>query len=242
MTCRIAAWCSVPLLACVLWAAPLPKDKNDLGPITDEQLKQASENMKNVLLAVHNFESAYGHLPADIVDGDGKAILSWRVMILPYLEEDELYRKFKLDEPWDSKANKELIESIPKIYTPVRGKPKEKGMTFLRGFVGKDAFFEAGRKLRIADIFGGDGASNTVAVVEAGEPCLWTKPEDLPFDADKDLPKLGGQFDGDFHVGMADGSVRLVDGKSFVPKAFKAAITCSSGEVIDEEKAFGKKK
>jgi hypothetical protein len=228
-----------------LVAAPVPKGaKEDFGPITDEQLKESVNNLKQILLAMHNYESANGFLPNNgNPTGQGKAVVSWRVHLLPYLEQDHLYREmmadFKWDEPWDSKDNLKFVEKMPKIYAPVRVKTKEKGHTFYRGFTGADAVFEAGLKLRFVAIT--DGLSNTAAVVEAGESVPWTCPDDLPFDPKKDLPKLGGLFDGDFHVAFADGSVRKATGKKVNDAEFRKLITRSGGEVGDTDAALGNK-
>src|SRR5205807_2756917 len=62
-----------------------------------------------------SFHDANGGFPAAAIqDNKGKAMLSWRVAILPYVEEAPLYRQFKLDEPWDSKHNKKLLAKMPK--------------------------------------------------------------------------------------------------------------------------------
>jgi hypothetical protein len=46
-----------------------------------------------------------GRLPAPALrDKDGKQLLSWRVALLPFLGEMELYKQFHLDEPWDSET------------------------------------------------------------------------------------------------------------------------------------------
>ena len=64
---------------------------------------------------MHNYREAHGRFPAPAIQGkDGKPLLSWRVAILPYLEEDGLYQSFKLDEPWDSPHNKPLLERMPR--------------------------------------------------------------------------------------------------------------------------------
>jgi hypothetical protein len=84
-----------------------------------------------------------------------------------------------------------------------------------------------------------DGSSNTVMVVEAGESVPWTKPDDLPFDAKKDLPKLGGLFDGVFHAAYADGSVHRSKAK-FDAETLKAMITRNGGEVIMHSNVFEK--
>ena len=179
---------------------------------TKKELALASNNLKQIGLAFHNYGSNHADKWADdLTDKDGRVLLSWRVALLPDLEEEKLYKEFKLDEAWDSEHNKKLIAKMPKVYAPVRAKAKE-GETFLQRFVGKDALFnEKGSSYTIPTI--PDGTSNTGLVLEAGDPVIWTKPADLPFNAKGPLPKLGGLFDGDFHIVFCDGSVqRLQEG------------------------------
>ncbi len=202
-------------------------------PPTRKELLISQNNLKQIALAFHGFHDANNAFPGNIMSKDGKPLLSWRVAILPYIEQDQLYKLFKLDEPWDSDNNKKLIEKMPKLYAPVRGKAKA-GETFYQIFVGKDALFtEKGPQYKIDNI--PDGTSNTALVVEAGEPVTWTKPADLPFDQKKDLPKLGGLFDGEFHVGLCDGSVMRVK-KDFDAQEMKNLIMPADGNVIDLKK------
>lgn len=148
--------------------------------------------------------------------------------ILPYVEESELFKAFKLDESWDSDHNKKLIDKMPKVYAPVRGKA-EKGETFYRGFTGAGTMMEAGKTIRIRDIR--DGSSNTVLVVEAERAVPWTKPDDLPFDAKKELPKVGGTvFPDGFVCVFGDGSVRYIK-KTIAAGTLKGLITRDGGEV-----------
>jgi Protein of unknown function (DUF1559) len=225
----------------LLVAAPVPKKKQkDYGAVTEEQLKEANKRMKLLILAMHNYESAYGHLPNDITDKDGKPLLSWRLALLPYVEDEntELYKQFKLDEAWDSENNKKLIEKLPKIYAPIRVETEDAGHTFVQGFEGKGVVFQPGKKLTIISIT--DGTSNTIGVLEAETSTPWTKPGGLPFDEKKDLPGFGGELEGDFHIGFLDGSVRFVKKKNMDAKEFKKFITISDGLAIDTEKAIGK--
>lgn len=241
ITTRVFAGLCGVLLAVAVIAAPVPKEKKiDFGPITDEQLRQAKNNLKQIGIALHAYHDTYGHLPANITDKAGKPLLSWRVAILPFVEADELYREFKLDEPWDSKTNKKLVEKMPQVYTPVRATTKEKVLTFLQGFDGPDTTFELGKRLRIPASFP-DGTSNTIAVVEAGEPVVWTQPTDIPFNPKTDLPKLGSQFDGDFHVVCMDGAVYHAIGKQMNAAEFKKMVTKSDGQVNNRDAAFGRR-
>jgi Protein of unknown function (DUF1559) len=214
-------------------AAPVPKDEVKLKPATDAQREEVKTNLKILGLALHNFHDAMGYFPTDIVDAKTKKpLLSWRVALLPYFEEDDLYTQFKLDEPWDSKANLKLAEKLPKIYAPTRAKAKP-GETFYRGFGGKGEFaglFEPGARVTMSHIT--DGTSNTIAVIDAGEPVVWTKPDtDIPNDPKAALPKLGAMIDDDYYCLMCDGSVRTVK-RVTDEKVLRAMISRAGGEVV----------
>ena len=222
--------------AVALLAAPTPKENKKLPPPTAKELKQSQDNLKQIGIAFHNYIDKTNSFPNNVVNKDGKATLSWRVLLLPYLDEGALYKEFKLDEPWDSKHNQALIEKIPKVFAPIRV-PAEKGVTFYRGYTGADTIFELDKILRFAHVT--DGLSNTILAIEAGEPCIWTKPDDLPYDAEKPLPKLGGLFEGDFHVLMCDGSVHRGYSTKMVADEFKKMVTRSDGMVLDSDKGLG---
>jgi prepilin-type processing-associated H-X9-DG protein len=169
---------------------------------------RSQNNLRQIALAMHNFSDNTGRMPpAAIYDRSGKPLLSWRVIILPYIEQDALYKQFHLDEPWDSDHNKKLLAQIPPIYTTAG--PKGPPLTHYQGFHGKGAFFEGKTGIRFpADI--PDGTSNTIMIVEAADAVPWTKPQDLPYDPDKPLPKLGGLSEGGFNAAFCDGSVHFI--------------------------------
>jgi hypothetical protein len=201
------------------------------APITPEMLKQSRENLKDLALAIHTYHDLYGHFPSNVLDKGGNALLSWRVHLLPFMEETPLFNQFKMNEPWDSANNKPLLEKMPKVFAPVRVKPAA-GETYYLGFSGKATCFEPRNPVGLSKLV--DGTSLTALLVEAGSGVPWTKPEDVPFDAAKDLPKLGGLFDGDFHMALADGSVVKVK-KSFDPDIMKRIVTINDGQMINME-------
>jgi prepilin-type processing-associated H-X9-DG protein len=189
--------------------------------------------MKQIGLAMHNYLSATNTFPKPMItDNNGKPLLSWRVAILPYIEQGELYNKFHLDEPWDSPHNKALINEMPPTYVcPSRGNV-EPGTTTYRMFVGKGAFSEKDQGTPIAGIT--DGTSNTIMVVEAAEAVPWTKPDsDLEFDPDAkpSLYGAGSPHPGGFNALFGDGSVRFIK-NSIAAQVFRALITRAGGEVI----------
>jgi hypothetical protein len=168
-------------------------------------LRRSQQNLKVIGQALHNYHDTYKYFPSPaIYDPNGRPLLSWRVAILPFLAEpqlDGIYKKFRFDEAWDSEHNLALAAEMPALYAPVLP-TKQKNVTFYQAFAGAGALFEPRKKIRMADVL--DGTSNTLAVVEAAEPVIWTKPEDLPFVPDQALPRLGGQFPGYVNALTAD--------------------------------------
>jgi hypothetical protein len=208
---------------------------------------RSSNNLKQMALAFHNYNDVYGGIPANaIYSKDGKALLSWRVAILPFIEEDTLYKQFKLDEAWDGPNNKTLLARMPKVYAPVAGKTKVPYGTFYQVFTGPDTPFNPkAARFGFPSIGGSiprtfpDGTSNTLLIVEAGEAVPWTRPEDIPYDAKKPLPKLGGQFPNGFFAAFADGSVKFLR-KDFDEATMRNLINPADGNVIDLSKVLPK--
>ena len=94
------------------WAAALTK------PLRENAARTVCiNNLKQIGLAMHNYHDRHKSLPsAYTVDKAGKPLLSWRVLILPYLDQEALYKEFHLDEPWDSEHNKPLSAMVVKVY------------------------------------------------------------------------------------------------------------------------------
>ncbi len=197
---------------------------------------QSSNNLKQIGIALHSYHDATGTLPpAAITDGKGKKLLSWRVAILPYIEQDNVYKMFKLDEPWDSENNKKWGEVLIKTYMDPRAVPEKGKMnhTHYKVFAGKGTMFDGDKGLRLTDVT--DGTSNTVMVAAGGASVPWSKPDDFDFDAEKKLPDLLGPFD-TLLVAMGDGSVRAIrpDAVKDFDTVMKALITRAGGEVIPD--------
>jgi RNA polymerase sigma factor (sigma-70 family) len=219
-----------PPRAHVVAAAQDPQPKAKPEPSTDKELRAGSDNVKMLALAMHNYVAEYGHFPpAAVHSKDGKALLSWRVLLLPYLDEAKLFREFKLDEPWDSEHNKKLLPRMPAIYASPKNKPKEPHSTFYQVFTGKGTIFEGERGMRITDV--SDGTSVTILLIDAGAAVPWTKPADLAYDAKKELPKLGGIFPEGFWFARADGSASFCRNR-FREEALRAMITRNGGETV----------
>ncbi len=224
---------SIPaLLLGAAFAIPATAEEPQEPP-SRKELLTSQNNLKQIGLAFHTGYDVSGFLPTDIKDKDGKPLLSWRVAILPYVEQEPLFKQFKLDEAWDSDNNKKLIEKMPKLYAPVYVKAKA-GETYYQTFTGPGALFGGKNAPKLIDSIT-DGTSNTLMVAEAGSPVIWSKPADIPFDEKKPLPKLGGLFGGDFHVALADGSIARIR-KDFDEAEMKKLIMPADGNTLDWKK------
>ena len=196
-------------------------------------------NLKQIGIAIHSYHDANDQMPHDIVDKNGKPLLSWRVAILPYIEQDALYKQFKLDEPWDSEANTRASQTMVKTFVLPEGAigvavgDRGWGLTNYRGISGPGAAFESGKKLRLTDFT--DGTSNTIMVIETPQAVPWAKPGDFPFDPKQPLPKIvatGGNTT--FNALFGDGSVRAIK-TTTAEKTLKALFTRNGDEIIDDK-------
>ncbi len=191
---------------------------------------------------MHIYNDAAGSFPpAAICDPDGKPLLSWRVAILPYIEQYELYKKFRLDEPWDGPNNSKLLSQMPKYYAMPGDQTAPPGYTYYRVFVGNGAAFDPPRAAAKRNSLGAtegphvedftDGITHTILVVEAATAVPWTKPEELDYDPNGLLPPLGGHLSGGFHVLLGDLKVKFIT-PDVSPQTLRAAITRSGGETL----------
>lgn len=219
-------------------------------------------NLKQLGLAFHNYHDKYGCFPpAYVADSNGRPMHSWRVLILPYVDQTALYAKYKFDEPWDGPNNIRLLDSIPPVYKcpshcapprKVAGRASRFGLlacsnvgtvsssnrprcTNYAAVLGKDCAFRGAQPVSIKDIT--DGTSNTLLIGEVTDAdILWTKPEDVDI---AKHPRIGDRmgFSSDHKSGAnflrADGSVRFVS--DVVPQAtIDALYTRAGGEPIGD--------
>ncbi|HMP79765.1 MAG TPA: DUF1559 domain-containing protein [Pirellulaceae bacterium] len=201
---------------------------------------ESANNMRMLAIGMHNYHDAYRAFPAAAnIDEQKQPLLSWRVHLLPFLDEQELYEQFRLDEPWDSDHNRSLIERMPRVFMhPTM--PIEMGRTPYLAVVGEDAAVTfpgdarvPPRGVRIQDIH--DGTSNTALVVEvnAEHAVVWTQPSDFDSQFDGELlQRLQGVWpDGRIQIVLADGS--LWSGNHLTERMLRMVMTRSGGEDID---------
>ena len=209
---------------------PAGDAKRDAG-----QRAESTNKMKQLALAMHNYHDTYKHLPpAYVASKDGKPLLSWRVLLLPYLERNDLYKQFHLDEPWDSPNNKKLIERMPTVYESPNSKVSGEWKTNYVTVRSEDTIFPGKKAISFREIR--DGTSNTIMLVEANDDqaVIWTKPDDFEYDQQDPIRDLVGLWPDGFLAGLADGSVRFI-WSSTNPTDLKAFFTRNGGEKVGME-------
>ncbi len=196
---------------------------------------QSMNNFKQIGLALHNYYDNERSFPAQaIFDASGKPLLSWRVAILPYIEEQALYDKFHLDEPWDSTHNLPLLSEMPTIYLDPSspGLVVTDGKTHYLAVKGEGTAFTGKPKgTKFADIT--DGTARTVIMVQVNDANAveWTKPADYDVAAHAAAPVagIGSLHPGIFLTAFGDGHVTATP-LTITPEAFAAGVSIAGGE------------
>lgn len=188
-------------------------------------------NLRQIALAMHNYHDVYNEFPPAYKmgkDGNGNHKVSWRVLILPFLEELNLYEQYKFDEPWDSPANKRVTARMPAVFRAIGSKAAAMETDYF-AIVGENTAFKPEKGRKLAEFI--DGTSNSLLVVESRKAVHWAKPEDIALPKDK-LPKLGGIAEKGFRMVRADGSAGFVL-KSADPEQLRRLLTINDGKVTD---------
>jgi len=198
---------------------------------------QCINHEKMIGLALHNYLDQYNCFPPVMTAGeDGKPLHSWRVLMLPYIEQQGLYDQIRLDEPWDSEYNRQFHNQMPSIYACPSAKSgnRENGLTSYSVVVGMESYpleLNVGRPLKEIR----DGTSNTIAIVERKTPVCWMDPtQEITFEkacegVNVSADGLGSNHTGGMNVAIFDGSVRFIS-NTVTPGDLRALFTWAGGE------------
>lgn len=200
------------------------------------QRRERVDRVRQILIGMLNYHDVHKHLPpAAIRDKDGVPLLSWRVAILPYLEQEKLYKEFHLNEPWDSPHNSALITKMPGVYMDMGSKSDElnrQGKTTCQVPIFANSIFFKNDGTLMKEI--SDGTANTIMMVEVepGRAVAWTKPDDWQVDFAHPRQGLERNDRNQFIAGFADGHVAMLP-TDIDEKKLKALLTRDGKEPIE---------
>ncbi len=221
----------IVFLTALLWPATQPcRDPRML----------CMNNLKQIALGLHKYRDVHKKLtPPYLTDSAGEPVHSWRVMLLPFVEEQELYDQYDMSSDWNSIENLKLVSSCPPVYRCSHASKESKGETQNFAIVGDETIWHADKPMDFTDV--GDGTSNTLAFVEShGRGVKWTEPRDLRFEqmqwkinADPPGSGVSSPHPGAAIVALLDGSVRILS-ETIDKQTLKALTTANGGEAIDD--------
>jgi prepilin-type processing-associated H-X9-DG protein len=224
-------FCGGPVLALLLPAVQAAREAS-------RRIKCAN-NLVQISLAMVNYQTRYGTFPpAYIPDKNGKPMHSWRVLLLPDLERQDLYGKYRFNEPWDSPNNRKVSETAIALFQcPSANHPSGDCTTNYMMVVGPHTISDGPHSRKRTEFT--DGLSNTIMFVEVADSGVnWAEPKDLEFDKidfkinGSKKPGIGSQHSGGCNVAICDGSVHWVT-NSLAPEKVKALLTIDGGEKVN---------
>ena len=197
---------------------------------------QCNNNLKQIGLALQSYHDVYNSFPpAYIADANGKPMHSWRVLILPFMEQKPLYDRYNFDEPWDGPNNRQLADLIPPAYRcPADPAAPGSTSTGYAAITGPGAIFDGETATRFASIT--DGTSNTIMVAETTAGMHWMEPRDLDvnqmtFNVNGSPAEISGHHPGGAVVVFADGHTSFLQ-QSISAQILRALISKAGGETI----------
>jgi type II secretory pathway pseudopilin PulG len=203
---------------------------------TAARRSQSSNNLKQIGLALLNYQDTYRAFPPPYVaDANGKPLYSWRVLILPFMEQNNLYQQWHKDKAWDSPENIAISNTIIPIYRSPQKTAAAPGTNYFV-VVGPDTMFPPDKAITFSDV--SDGTSNTVMVIEmTGISGSWAAPidpkmEELSLTFGKGPGQFQSVYPGGTNVGMSDGSVRFVS-EQLDAESWRRLLLRNDGQVVN---------
>lgn len=195
---------------------------------------QCANNLKQIGLALHSYLDEYGALPpAYTVDADGKPLHSWRTLILPFLEQEPLYKKIDLSKPWDDPANKVAFDAgVPYYACP--STPGHGSQTVYMAVTIPGGCFQPTEPRKLSDITDGPGQTIMVLEVDEKQAVHWMSPTDsIDFNFLKPKSGIQLQHPQGTQAVFVDGSVHFLSTR-INPETLQALITIDGKDVVGD--------
>jgi hypothetical protein len=221
-----------------LATAPEPLTESSFGVRVGRT--QSRNNLKQVGLGVQFYDQAFRQLPPGVIfDSQGRALHGWQTLILPFIEENNVFKQIKHELPWSHADNRLAFQTmIPEYLNPNARENTSPDGYGLSHYAGNVHVLGTNAPLRIATDFP-SGTSKTILAGEArgnfgpwGHPTSWRDPG---LGINKSPDGFGNPGDEvSASLLMVDGSVRTVMA-SISPEVLKALAMPSGGSKIPDD-------
>lgn len=191
-------------------------------------------------MAVANYEEANGHFPPAYIPGpDGTPWHSWRVLLLPYIEHQDLYEQYSFEEPWNGPNNIQLLARMPRLYEFHNARDRGQTFTNYLAVVGPETAWPGVEGLQRANLL--DDPGDTILIVEnRGLEIPWTEPRDLNFailPMEVDHPHGISSWYKEPAIAMIDGSLYRLRATT-QPETLRALLTTRGQEPLTYGKGW----
>jgi len=196
---------------------------------------QCATNLKTLAEALGKYAAEKGtYPPVWTVDTEGKPFHSWRVLILPYLDEEELYNSIKLDESWDSPHNRQFHAKMPTVFRCPASRFANETTTTYSWIVGPNTCPPGPRTLKPSDVT--DNPNSTIMLVERKNSICWMRPEEITEENALKGINIERGIGSDHQRGGAntaffDATIRFIANNA-PPNALKTLLSYNSGEEV----------
>lgn len=194
--------------------------------------QQKMNSLKQIGLAIHEYHAVHGHLPPRcFTDPVGKPLHSWRVAILPQINQQAIYETFNLKESWNAASNQVVATTLIPLYSNVT--PGSAETTLQAPVMRGSLWARDGPPKQFRDIT--DGLSNTIAIIETPKSAAtaWANPKPWVISAEDPMSDIFADRE-TANVLMLDGSVRTLDKATMTNERLKAMLTFAGGEPSDD--------
>jgi hypothetical protein len=227
------------LLGCLLLTCCIPLD----WARDSNRASQCQFNIRVIALGLRTYHEQHGHFPPPYVaDANGKPMHSWRVLILPYIEEQALYNAYNFNEPWDGPNNSKLASQMPRVFGCPSVGPASSGLTNYFYVVGPGRVPRDSTYQKLSDF-----KEPTILLVESSDATInWLEPRDLTVAQVLQGSNAGPgpsasshhshkgvitRDEGWFHVAMHDASIRRLP-QDIDRETLRALLTIDGGETV----------
>jgi hypothetical protein len=167
-------------VSCVMAMLWLLSPQIDPSPLPFQRA-QCSHNLRQLAIALNNYQYKHGSFPpAYVADANGRPLHSWRVLLLPFLGEDALYRQYHFDEPWNSPNNMQVAQAAAHHFRcPIAAGGKQVLVTQYVAIIGPETMWPGAVGRNSEDVT--RGLSSTILLIEWPESdIIWHEPRDIP--------------------------------------------------------------